>query len=143
MKKWDEDRRSCNSCAWRDADRSCQAKQELNSTHPCNLPTGYGYYYANKDQVESMVQWCEDKAKAKPVNRFYKIKITRLETAIREKAMEYFEQCDLIKRLMLTNVNNLTYSSKRELQADTQLAKAKEIRLYNQLSKLKTEYENI
>lgn len=143
MIKWDEDGNGCQSCAWRDADRSCKAKQDLNSTHPCNGTAGLGYYYANKDQVKSMIQWCEEKANVKPVNRFYKIKITRLETAIREKAMEYFEQCDLIKRLMLIDVDNLTYSSRRELQADTQLAKAKERRLYNQLSKLKTEYENI
>jgi len=66
MKKWDEDGNGCQSCAWRDADRSCQAKQELNSTHPCNGTTGYGYFYANKKQVEAMLQWYEEKAKTVP-----------------------------------------------------------------------------
>jgi len=70
MKKWDGDGNCCTSCAWRDADSSCKAKQDLNSTHPCNGTAGLGCFYANKEQIEAMLQWCEEKAKTKAVPEF-------------------------------------------------------------------------
>jgi len=74
MKKWDEDGEGCVLCMgyayasclqWR---REISTKENLKdySIRRCRD----GESYANKEQIEAMLKWCEEKAKAKAVPEF-------------------------------------------------------------------------
>lgn len=66
--------------------------------------------------------------------------INSKEQAIKAKAIEFSEQCNVARSLGLVNTATMSYNEKNELSADYHLSRAKASRLYSELSKLKTEY---
>jgi len=57
MKKWDEDGEGCWSCVWCNNNNSCKANLKELKARQCEPENGKSYY-ANKSQVEDMLQWC-------------------------------------------------------------------------------------
>jgi len=69
MKKWYEGGNDCRTCM---GHKMCeQWCNSIDTNGNINLrECKDGESYANKEQVEAMIQWCEEKAKAKSVSEF-------------------------------------------------------------------------